>query len=371
MNDAKEKAMKLLRYGALAVGGAFAVSSIYRAVTAGPATVPRPADIVKAERLVPPQRAGGDPKVETPEGDLLAGNGVVETLGKETKVAAQLAGVVAAIFVKEGERVEAGKVLLELASESEKASLASAEAAVASAQAELAKVQAGSRAEEIEAAERDAAAAKARADLSQRVLARLEPLGKSGAATGDEVDRARLAAEADLEASKASAARAALVNKGSRAEDVALARAKVAAAMAQRDEAKVRLERFVVKAPNEGDVLQVKFRVGEYYQPTGADPLFVVGDTTKLRVRMDLDERDVGRVVAGAEAFVTADAYPGRRFGGKVAEIGHRMGRKNVRSDDPIERIDTKILEVLIDLEDAKDLVPGLRVLAYATAKKS
>jgi hypothetical protein len=85
---------------------------------------------------------------------------------------------------------------------------------------------------------------------------------------------------------------------------------------------------------------------------------------------MDLDERDVARVVVGAPAFVTADGFPGRRFAGKVAEVGHRMGRKNVRSDDPIERIDTKILEVVLDLDDAKDLVPGLRVLAYATARK-
>lgn len=371
MSDVKQKLYKVARYGALVVGGAFAISSIYRAVTAGPATVPRKNDLVKAERIIPPQGPGGDLKIETPTGDLLAGNGLVETYGKETKVAAQVAGVVAAIFVKEGERVEAGKLMLELANEPEKAALVSAEAAIHQAEAELAKVQGGSRAEEIEAAERESAAAKARADLSARVLSRLAPLGASGAASGDEVDRARLAAAADLEASKASLARAALVHRGSRWEDVALQRAKVATATAQRDEAKVRLERLVLKAPTAGDVLQVKFRVGEYYQPTGVEPLFVLGDTTKLRVRMDLDERDVGRVVVGAPAFVTADAFPGRRFSGKVMEIGHRMGRKNVRSDDPIERIDTKILEVLLDLDDAKDLVPGLRVLAYATAKKN
>ncbi len=370
MSDAKQKLVKVATYGVLAVGFVFAASSIYRAVTAGPATVPRKGDLVKAERLILPQRPGGDPKVESPEGDLLAGNGVVEPYGKETKVAAAVPGVVAAVFVQEGERVEAGKVMLELGREPEKAALVSAEAGLGQAQAELAKVTAGSRPEEIDAAEREAGASKARADLSQRVLARLEPLGASGAATGDEVDRARLLAAADLEASKAAAARAALVHRGSRSEDVALARAKVVTATAQREEALVRFERLLVKAPSGGVVLQVKFRIGEYYQPTGVEPLFVLGDTTKLRVRMDLDERDVGRVTTGSPAFVTADAFPGRRFNGKVGEIGHRMGRKNVRSDDPIERIDTKILEVLIDLDDSKDLLPGLRVLAYASAKK-
>jgi HlyD family secretion protein len=44
------------------------------------------------------------------------------------------------------------------------------------------------------------------------------------------------------------------------------------------------------------------------------------------------------------------------------------MGRKNLRTDDPTERIDTKILEVLVELERADRLVPGLRVLGYIEA---
>jgi HlyD family secretion protein len=370
MSAGKGKLSRMVRWGLVAAGGALAVGSIARALTSGPGTLPRQGDVVKAERVIPPQRPGADPKVEVPEGDLVAGNGVVETLGQEVKVAAQVPGVVANILVKEGQRVEASAVLLELDHEPEKAALATAEASIAQAQADLAKVQAGARPEEIESAEREAAAAKARAELSAGVLARLEPLGKSGAATGDEVERARLAAAADQEAAQAAKARAELVRKGPRHEDVAVARARVAAAMAQRDEATIRLARFSVKAPLAGEILQVKYRVGEYYQPAGPEPLLVLGDTTKLRVRMDLDERDVARIAVGASAFATADGFPGRRFAGRVAELGRRMGRKNVRSDDPIERIDTKILEVVIDLDDAKDLVPGLRVIAYASAKK-
>jgi HlyD family secretion protein len=37
---------------------------------------------------------------------------------------------------------------------------------------------------------------------------------------------------------------------------------------------------------------------------------------------------------------------------GKVVEVARRMGRKNVRTDDPTERIDTKILEVVLELDD-------------------
>ena len=43
------------------------------------------------------------------------------------------------------------------------------------------------------------------------------------------------------------------------------------------------------------------------------------------------------------------------------------MGRKNVRSDDPTERIDTKIREVVVDVTDEEGLVSGMRVMAYVT----
>ena len=67
-----------------------------------------------------------------------------------------------------------------------------------------------------------------------------------------------------------------------------------------------------------------------------------MGDTQRLRVRMDVDERDVARVRPGAAAYVMADAFGEERFTGRVAEIGRRFGRKNIRTDDPVDRNDTK-----------------------------
>jgi hypothetical protein len=78
-------------------------------------------------------------------------------------------------------------------------------------------------------------------------------------------------------------------------------------------------------------------------------------------VRADLDETDVARIALGQTAWITADAFGNRRFRGTVSEIGAQLGRKNFRREDPEERIDTKILEVLIDLDDAQ-LPVGLPV---------
>ena len=60
-----------------------------------------------------------------------------------------------------------------------------------------------------------------------------------------------------------------------------------------------------------------------------------------------------------------ATAYGDKVFTGKIARIGHILGRKNVRTDEPTERVDTKILETLVDLDPGSALPLGLRVDAF------
>ena len=81
----------------------------------------------------------------------------------------------------------------------------------------------------------------------------------------------------------------------------------------------------------------------------------------------------MGKIRKGPYAAVTAAAFPGQRFPGRVVEIGRRRGRKNIRTDDPVERIDTKILEVIIELDKREPgggtLIPGLRVVSVIDDK--
>jgi hypothetical protein len=63
------------------------------------------------------------------------------------------------------------------------------------------------------------------------------------------------------------------------------------------------------------------------------------------------------------------EAYD-KKFTGRVVDIAQRMGRKNQRTDDPTERIDTKIREVVMELDDARELVPGLRATGYLSETK-
>lgn len=330
-----------------------------------PATIPSRVDITKAERDVKP-KVGADERAVLPTGGhFVAGSGVIEPADRETKVSAHVGGRIGKVLAKEGDFVEVGTELVDLDNEVDKAALDAAEADVAISVAELTRTVRGLRREDVEAIVADTESIKAKRAQSATSLERVEQLAKSGAATADELDRSRRQAEIDSRAFDAAEARAKAAVAGSRSEDVVVARAKREAAVARREQARASYERTIVRAPIAGQVLQVKVRAGEFFNPNGQEPLIVLGDTRKLRVRMDVDERDVGRVKAGQAAFAQLSAFGGKRFGGRVVEVGRRMGRKNIRTDDPTERIDTKVLEVVVELEPGQGLVPGLRVTSY------
>lgn len=349
--------------------------SIVGLVTRDSPTLPRPKDRALAERVtVAPANTpeavpdfldtgllGADPST------VVGGNGVVEPAGEETQVSSEVAGRVSAVLVKEGDQVAAGAVLVQLEDASERANVAVAEAQLEAARVTRDKVKRGSRDEDVRRAIAQAREAEARASLSRGIFDRTKRLGDGGSATEDEVDRARRASEADAFAAKAADANKAAIVNGSRAEDIAEAEAQVRIAEARLAEATARLEQRSVRAPIAGEALQVKVRAGEYLQP-GTAPV-VLGDTRKLMVRIDVDERDYARVAVGAPVKVSARAFGATMFAGTVHSLGRRMGRKNLRTDDPVERNDTKILEVLVALDDFKGLVVGQRVIAYVQVK--
>jgi HlyD family secretion protein len=49
-----------------------------------------------------------------------------------------------------------------------------------------------------------------------------------------------------------------------------------------------------------------------------------------------------------ASARVSADGFKGARFSGRVVRVGQVLGKKTIRTDEPTERVDTKILEVVL-----------------------
>ncbi|MDH4066951.1 MAG: HlyD family efflux transporter periplasmic adaptor subunit [Acidobacteriota bacterium] len=299
-------------------------------------------------------------------GGIIAGPGRVEPVSEEVDVAFELSGKLALVEVEEGDRVRTGDVLARLESEEYEARLRAAEARLAVAEAERLRLTNGARPEE----RREAAAVSAQADAAL-VHARLEVdrgrrLFEAGVIPREQLDRVerdwRVAGARQAE----TAERLAAIDSDARADELARADAGVRLARASVAEARALVRKTVLRAPIDGVVLRRHKQTGESVSLEGPSSTVVtVADTRTLRVRVDVDERDVAALGLGQPAWVTARAYGETRFPGRVVRIGQMLGRKTVHTDEPMEKVDTKVLETLIELEPGTKLPVGLRVDAF------
>ncbi len=331
-------------------------------VLAGVATVAASVLALGARDTVPAAR----PSTATaaiPDAARVVGPGRVEPISEEIEIGVEVGGRIVTITVDEGEPVRAGQVLATLESRDYRAQVALSEARLASARAVRLRTSNGSRPEERREAQAAVSQAEAVLAQAQREAARRDALAQDGVIAREEQDRSAR----DLEVARARLGelrqRQALVEAGPRAEDRASAQADVDAAEAALQDARARLAKTSVVSPIAGTVLRRRVRVGESVSPeVPGTSLFTIADVSRLRVRVDVDEHDVGAIQLGQRAYVTAGAFGARRFEGRVIRIGGVLGRKNIRTDEPRERVDTKILETLVELDSGANLPIGLRV---------
>lgn len=259
----------------------------------------------------------------------------------------------------DADRTYAAAVLAELAAGSRPEEIARARARVQQARFALADLQSGSRAQEIEEAraEQERALADERAAASQLALAqsefaRFEALFARGSVSRQTYDTyqerltaARNAADAaaarrqaaeqrlslrqagsrqgQIRQARAALAQAeadyALVEAGPRQESVDQARARQAAAEAAWQIARRQLAQSELFAPFDGVVLSTSAEPGAYLTP-GATVL-TVGRLDDVWLRAFVSESDLGRVRLEQPAAVSVDAYPERRWAGRVTFI--------------------------------------------------
>jgi len=82
-------------------------------------------------------------------------------------------------------------------------------------------------------------------------------------------------------------------------------------------------------------------------------------------VRAEVDEQDVGKLRIGQRVFVRNTAYPSRDFEGKVAEMAPSLALPRMGSRGARRPTDVEVMEVVIHLDGAVPLLPGMRVDAF------
>jgi len=125
------------------------------------------------------------------------------------------------------------------------------------------------------------------------------------------------------------------------------------------------IERTRVRAPSDGTVLNVWAKVGEMAQPSADAALVLFGDISGLRVRAEVEERDVTKIRVGQRVVVRADAFPDKDFEGVVTQLAPALGSPSITSRGPRRPNDVEVLEVRIALDGTPPLLTGMRVDAF------
>ena len=305
------------------------------------------------------------PKPSTIGSSLTAAPGRVEAVSEEVRVSSELSGRLKSVNVEEGDRVRQGQVMAEVENADYKARVAEAGAELAQREAELRRTVNGARTQERREAEASMQAAQAVFNNAKSEALRRRGLADRNVISRDEADRYERAYKVAQAEYEQAAQHFALLDADAREEDRAHAEAAVATAKAQLVEARAYLEKSYIRAPINGLILRKLRHTGESVSTQFDSPVVTMADDSVLRVRLEVDESDVSKLKVGQRAYVTAEAYGDHKFWGRVIRVGRILGKKNIRTDEPSEHVDTKILETLVELDPGQCLPLGLRVDSY------
>jgi multidrug efflux pump subunit AcrA (membrane-fusion protein) len=279
---------------------------------------------------------------------FVAGAGLIEPSSEMIAIGTPLAGIVVDVPVTVGSQVKAGDILFRLDDRALRAQLVGDEAAVAAAKAQRDRLAAAPRSEDLPVVAATVAAAKAATADAQQQLALAESVTVTGAISVDDLSRRRFALQAAQARQAQAQAELARLQAGTWAPDLAVAAAQLAQAEAKAAATRVELERLVIRAPRAAEVLQVRIRAGEF-APAGvtAVPLMLLGDTSTLHVRIDIDENDAWRLKPGApaECYVRGNnrLHTALRY---VRREPYVVPKRSLTGDSA-ERVDTRVLQVI------------------------
>jgi len=299
------------------------------------------------------------------EANAICAAGKVEPVSEEVKIASQLAGVLREVPVEEGRHVRKGETVAVLDNADYAARVAEARATVEIRQAELERIVNGARNEERREASAGIEEAKAVLDNSRAELQRRQSLFETGDISRSDFERAQREYDVAEARVRQASQHFAFLDAPARVDERSKAEANLALAKAQLAEAEALLAKTVIRAPFDGTVLKRYRKAGEVVTDKADSPIVSFGDDSKLRVRVEVDETDVARIRTGDRAYFTAQAFGDRKFWGRVVRVGSLLGRKNVQTEDPAEKIDSKILETLVELDGHPPLPAGLRVDSF------
>src|ERR1700746_2884549 len=277
----------------------------------------------------------------------------------ESLVSFKVSGRIIELPVEEGQFVQAGALLAQLEDADYQQRVRIDEANVRVRKSNLALTLAGTRDQEIQAAEQNMLDAKA--DLQQKKLdyERAQRLYREDAISAQDRDLADTALKRSQATFQAAEQKYSEAREGSRKEDIAIAQSNLKEAAANLGMSRVNLDYTTLRAPSAGVITVRQAELGEVVVP--GTPVVTLADLDHIWLRAYLAETDLGRVRWGQDAVITTDTYPGKQYHGRVSVCASdaEFTPKSVQTYK--ERV-TLVYRVKIEINNSDhDLKPGMR----------
>ncbi|WGM30106.1 efflux RND transporter periplasmic adaptor subunit [Brevundimonas sp. NIBR11] len=251
-------------------------------------------------------------------------NGKVDIEGGIIQIAARRGGVVREVLVQEGDQVTAGQILARQEDDEARLSLQTASADLAAAQSQLNLIQVDIR-------------------TAQREYDRLERLVSTNFVAAQRLDQARDAiAQAQARLGSQQAA--------------------VQTARARRDQAAYNVELTVIRSPADGRIVRRYANPGAGASTLNVSNMFDLEPNAPRIARAEIVESDIPNVTTGQAVEITPEGDPSKVYVGTVLRRAAVFGARKLASDDPSQRSDERVVEVVVAAGDAPLLI-GQRVL--------
>ena len=268
------------------------------------------------------EEAAATQKVESPYAAIA--NGKVDVEGGIIQIAARRGGVVREVLVQEGDRVVAGQILARQEDDEPRLALQSASADVAQAESQLRLIEVDIR-------------------TAQREYDRLQQLVDTNFVAAQRLDQAR------------DAIATAQARLGSQ-------QAAVQTARARRDQAAYNVELTVIRAPQSGRIVRRYANPGAGASTLNVSTMFDLEPDSPRIARAEIVESDIPNVTNGQAVEITPEGDPSKVYVGTVLRRAAVFGARKLASDDPSQRSDERVIEVVVTAGDAPLLI-GQRVL--------
>jgi len=261
-------------------------------------------------------------KVESPYAAIA--NGKVDIEGGIIQIAARRGGVVREVLVQEGDRVVAGQILARQEDDEPRLGLQTANADLAAAESQLRLIQVDIR-------------------TAQREFERLERLAATNFVAAQRLDQARdsiAQAQARLGSQQAA----------------------VQTARARRDQAAYNVELTVIRSPANGRIVRRYANPGAGASTLNVSNMFDLEPDAPRIARAEIVESDIPNVTVGQQVEITPEGDTSKVYVGTVLRRAAVFGARKLASDDPSQRSDERVIEVVVTAGDAPLLI-GQRVL--------